>query len=148
MKYSFTGASISPDVKTFSVAYFNNTSTLIQPTLSDYFTEALREKFISETNLRMIDSVGDLSYEGEIVGYSQTHAAVQADEVAAKNKLTITVRVKFTNVKDPQKNFDTKFSRFAQFDSDQSLTEVEENLIKEITEELIDDIYIKSVADW
>ncbi|MFQ3579833.1 MAG: LptE family protein, partial [Bacteroidales bacterium] len=129
IKYSFTGTSISPEIKTVSIEYFDNVAELIQPTLSDYFTETLREKFITETNLRLINGEADMNFSGKIIGYNQRHAAVQADETAAKNRLTITVNVVFVNNKEPSKNFEQNFSRFGDFDSNKSLDEVEQSLI-------------------
>ena len=146
--YSFTGASISPDVKTVSVQYFPNRAATIQPTLSQVFTERLKDYFLEQTNLSLEADVGDLNFSGEIVKYEIKPIAIQANEQAAQNRLTIVVKVKFENTKDESKNFEQKFSRYADYDSSQSLANVEEDLIEQITNELAEDIFNKAVVNW
>lgn len=146
--YSFTGASISPDVKTVSIKYFPNNAPLVQPTLSRKFTEALRDKFTSQTNLSMVPSSGDLNFEGEIVGYSTEPVAIQGDQKAALQRLKITVNVRFTNAKNDKQNFETNFSRYADYDASSRLSDVEEGLIDQINDELTQDIFNKAVVNW
>lgn len=146
--YSFTGASISPDIKSFSVQYFPNRASLVQPTLSQVFTEKLKEKFISQTNLSPVKIGGDLQFEGYISDYTTTPTAIQSTDQAALNRLTITVSVKFINNKDPKNNFETNFSRFSDYSSTKNLTEVETGLINEISSQLVDDIFNKAVINW
>jgi len=146
--YSFTGASISPDVKTVSVQYFPNRAATIQPTLSQVFTERLKDYFLEQTNLSLEADGGDLNFSGEIVKYEIKPIAIQANEQAAQNRLTISVKVKFENTKDESKNFEQKFSRYADYDSGQSLANVEEDLIEQITNELAEDIFNKAVVNW
>ena len=131
--YSFTGASISPDVKTVSVQYFPNRAATIQPALSQVFTDRLKDYFLEQTNLSLEADVGDLNFSGEIVKYEVKPIAIQANEQAAQNRLSIAVKVRFGNTKDESKNFEQKFSRYADYDSGQSLADVEEDLIKQIT---------------
>lgn len=146
--YSFTGASISPDVKTFSVQYFQNRASLVQPALSQQFGEKLKDKFISQTTLTMVNTTGDLDFSGYISDYSTQPISIQSSQTAAQNRLTISVFVKFTNTKDPKLDFETTFSQFADYDSKQTLTSVETGLIKIINEKLVDDIFNKSVVNW
>ena len=146
--YSFTGASISPDVKTVSVQYFPNRAATIQPTLSQVFTERLKDYFLEQTNLSLEADAGDLNFSGEIVKYEVKPIAIQADEQAAQNRLSIAVKVKFENTKDESKSFEQKFSRYADYDSGQSLVSVEEDLIEQITNELAEDIFNKAVVNW
>lgn len=146
--YSFSGASISPEVKTFSVLFFPNRAQLVQPLLSQAFTEKLKEKFISQTNLRQLDRNGDLQFEGYITDYKASPVAIQGTQTAALNRLTISVFVKFTNKVDPKQDFETNFSRYADYDSRKSLQEVEVGLIEEINRQLVDDIFNKSVSNW
>ena len=146
--YSFTGASISPDVKTVVVQYFPNRAATIQPTLSQVFTERLKDYFLEQTNLSLEADGGDLNFSGEIVKYEIKPIAIQANEQAAQNRLTISVKVKFENTKDESKNFEQKFSRYADYDSSQSLANVEEDLIEQITNELAEDIFNKAVVNW
>lgn len=148
VKYSFTGASISPDVKTVSIKYFPNMSSLPEPSLSDEFTNTLRQKFVSETNLSSVGSSGDIQFDGEITGFNVSYEAVQSNEKPASNKLTIKVHVIFTNTKEPLRSFDKSFSAFKSFPSEQSFESVKENLMHQIVEELVDKIFMEAVANW
>ena len=146
--YSFTGASISPDVKTVSIQFFKNNATLVQPTLSRILTDALKDKFMSQTSLNLINKGGDLSFEGQITNYATQPVAIQGNETAALNRLTITINVKFTNIRNDKQNFESSFSRFQDYPSSKSLSAVESDLIKEITDVLVDDIFNRSVVNW
>jgi len=148
IKYSFTGASISPDIKTVSIQYFPNYAPIVQPTLSQVFTEKMKDKFASQTNLSLVKSNGDLSFEGSITGYSTQPIAIQGNETAAMNRLTITVNVKFTNAKNEKQNFEKPFSFYSDYSSTKSLASVESGLIKDITDRLVDDIFNASVSNW
>lgn len=148
ISYSFTGASISPDVKTISVQYFPNMAPLVNPNLSQVFTESLKEKFLSQTSLSLVNGVGDLNFEGEIVGYDTSPMGIQSNETAALNRLTIKIKVRFTNAKDPEQDFTTTFSRFSEYESAKNLSDVEDELIDEIIKQINDDIFNKSVANW
>ncbi len=148
INYSFTGASISPDIKTISVQYFPNMADIIQPTLSQDFTDALKDRFKSQTRLTFVNELGDVDFSGEITDYSTQPVAITGNEAAALNRLTITVRIKYTNSIDTEQNFDTSFSRYAEYSSSQSLSEVEGNLIKEIVEQLTEDIFNRAFVNW
>ncbi len=143
-----TGASISPEVKTISIRFFQKTAGLGPASLGQTFTEALKDKFISQTNLSLVERDGDLTFEGSIPGYTIMPLAIQANEIAAQNRLSITVNVKFTNLKDEKQNFETTFTRFADFESTLNIASVEDQLIKEINEQIIDDIFNKAVINW
>ena len=108
VSYSFTGASISPEVKTVTVKFFNKTASLGPASLSQTFTEKLKDKFISQTNLALADKNGDLTFEGSITNYTISPISIQANEIAARNRLTISVNVKFTNLKDEKQNFERR----------------------------------------
>ena len=148
VKYSFTGASISPDIKTVSIDYFQNYATLVNPSLSSIFTEALEDRFITQTSLNLTKYMGDLQFSGQITGYTISPIAIQGNEVAAKNRLTISVRVKFENAKDNKYNFDRTFTQFEDFDSGREFSSVEGTLVKTIVDKLIDEIFNNSVANW
>lgn len=148
VQYSFTGASISPEVKTVSVDYFQSLASLAPPFLSSKFTEALKDRFISQTSLNIVREYGDLQFSGQIVGYTVSPIAIQANEVAAKNRLTITVKVKFENSKDKTFNFEKSFSQFDDFNSDLNFSSVEAAMIETILVKLIDEIFNNSVANW
>jgi hypothetical protein len=146
--YSFTGASISPDVKTVSIQFFTNKASIVQPSLSQVFTEKLKDKFVSETSLALTKDIGDLNFEGAIIDYNTQPTAITGNDNAALNRLTITVSVKFTNTKDPKQDFETNFSRYADYDSRKSLSTVETELIAQINSQLVDDIFNKAVVNW
>ncbi|MBN1197875.1 MAG: LptE family protein [Bacteroidales bacterium] len=148
MSYSFTGASISPEVKTISIGYFQNKALLVVPTLSRNLTEALQDYFTSQTNLILVDRNGDLDLEGSITGYSVQPQAISGNEVAQLNRLTITVQVKFTNKFDEKQNFESNFSRYLDYPSSQNLVSVQDDLIAEINDQLVQDIFNKSVVNW
>jgi hypothetical protein len=148
MKYSFTGASIPPDVKTISIKYFPNNASLVVTSLSQKITDGLRDKFTSETNLVMINDGGDLQLEGSIIDYKTSPVAIQANDQAALNRLTITIEVNYTNTKDDNLSFESKFSRYVDYSSSQNLTDVQEGLIEEINQMLIEDVFNKAVINW
>ena len=110
MSYSFTGANLSPLVKTYTVYYFPNRARLVNPTLSQTFTEDLREKLRRQTSLNEIQENGDIEFEGQITGYEVRPMSIQKEDLAAKNRLTISVKLKYTNNKSPEENFDKNFS--------------------------------------
>lgn len=146
--YSFTGASIPPQATTYSVEYFPNNAPLVQPTLSQVFTDALKDKFSNQTNLRLTNGVGDLHLEGSITGYSIQPQAIGADDRAAQNRLTITIRVTFLNEFQPENDFEQNFSRYYDYDSQRSLAEVENEAIEIIVEALVEDIFNRAVVNW
>lgn len=146
--YSFSGASVPAEAKTVAIQYFTNQATLASPTLSATFTEALKDIFSSQTKLRQVDHEGDLNFEGAITGYSTSPVAIQSNDQAALNRLTIQVNVKYTNRFDEKKNFEATFSRFADYQSNLSLASVEADLIKEINKELTEDIFNRALNNW
>jgi len=146
--YSFTGASISPDVKTVSVEFFENVAPLINPNLSQVFTEKLKDIFIVQTNLTLTQKNGDLNFEGSITDYNIRPMNVQAGNQVAQNRLTISVRVTFTNTVEPKNDFEKTFTRFADFDASQTLSSVEADLVEQITEELTQDVFNEAVVNW
>lgn len=148
IKYSFTGASISPMVKTYTVYDFPNRARLVNPTLSDDINEQLRDKFTRQTSLDYANDSGDLEFEGSITGYDIKPIAVQKDDVSAENRLTIRINVKFTNNNDHDQDFDTEFSAYYDFSSDLNISDVEDSGVEEILTQIIDDIFNKSVANW
>lgn len=146
--YSFSGASIPPEAKTVSVLYFPNQAPLINPTLSNDFTTALRDAVMNQTSLDMVESGGDLSFEGEIVDYRTTPVAITSGQTAALNRLTIVVNVRFVNVFDESKSFETRFSHYEDYPSEQELTSVQDGLTSVIIEALVEDIFNKALVNW
>lgn len=148
IKYSFTGASIAPNVKTFMVDFFPNRAKLVNPNLSQLFTEGLQDKLVKQTSLNLISGNGDLEFSGQITDYDVKPMNISQGDLAAQNRLTITVKVKFTNNKDHEQDWEKTFSQFEDFDSNRSLSEAEDVLVTEIIKKLTDDIFNASIANW
>jgi hypothetical protein len=147
--YSFTGTSIAPDVKTVTVNYFEYLAPKVNPSLSNMLTEQMQEKFIKLTKLELVDIDGDLEIIGAVTGYDVKATAITANEQAAQNRLTVSVKVSFTNRKYPEESFPEKsFSAYADFDATQTLDAVEATLCEEIVEKLCEDIFNGTVANW
>ena len=147
--YSFSGTSIQPDVKTITLNEFEYKALKVNPTLSNSLSEAVRTRFRQMTRLEQVEMDGDLEITGEITGYDVRAQAVTANEVAAQNRLTVTVKVSFTNRKYPEDNFENKsFSAYADYDSTNSLDAVEQTLCEEIIDKLVEDIFNATVAQW
>lgn len=146
--YSFTGASIPPEVKSINILYFPNNASLVEPSLSQTLTDALRDKFVNETSLMLVNDGGDLILEGSITGYRTQPVAIQGDDKAALNRLTITLDVTYTNTFDDKMSFDTRFERYADYSSGTNLTEVQDQLIEEINTMLVEDIFNKAIINW
>ena len=146
--YSFSGASIPAEARTVSVEYFPNHAQLINPLLSDNLTTALRDAMMNQTPLDMVDEGGDLAFEGEITDYKTTPVAITATQTAAMNRLTITVKVRFSNRFDDTKDFEQSFSHYEDYPSDQDLNSVQESLTATIIEALVEDIFNKALVNW
>ena len=145
--YSFSGASIPAEAKTISVDYFPNHAQLVNPLLSENLTTALRNAMTSQTTLDLIESGGDLAFEGEITDYRTTPVAITG-QTAAMNRLTITVTVRFSNRIDDSKDFEQSFSRYEDYPSDQDLNSVQETLTTTIVDQLVEDIFTKALVNW
>ena len=147
--YSFTGASISSDVKTFQVNYFQNNAILVEPGLDRDFTLALQDILINQTNLDLVKSNGDLVYEGEITEYRISPTTATAQNTAAQNRLTMTVRVRFYNKKNEEDDFEQNFSFFYDYTGSTLLTgATKEAAFSELFERITQDIFNASLAKW
>ncbi|MFC2091087.1 LptE family protein [Bacteroidota bacterium] len=146
--YSFSGVNISPEIQTVTVEYFPNRAPVVQAQLSQLFTDALIDKIQSNTSLELAASSGDITFSGEIRNYETRPTAITGQERAARNRLTIAIKVVYSNNVDPDQNFDTTFSRFEDYDSNQSLADVENELIDLIIENILDDIFNKAFVNW
>lgn len=149
VSYKLNGASIDyARVKTISIQEFPNQAPYVYPPFAQSFTEGLKEKFITQTKLKMKPREGDMQIEGEIVGWELTPMAQQADGYASETKLTITVNVRFTNTTNEKENFEQRFSAFRQFSSTSMLEDVQDELLTAITKEISEAIFNKTVANW
>lgn len=144
--YSFTGASV--EGKTINIHFIENKAPNAVPTLSATFTNKLRNRILSQTSLAQLNNDNtDYDLQGDITEYTVSVAAINAD-VAAKNRLTISVNVQFENKLNPKANFTQTFTRFADFPSSQNIQSVETQLITSISEQLADDIFNKAFVNW
>ena len=142
IKYSLSGASIPPDARTFSVAYFPNNATMVAPILSSTLTDALVDMFTRRTRLMQVEEGGDFAFEGEIINYTSTTASVSSD------RLTITIKVRFTNALDEKQSWNRTFTAYEDYESTRLLTEVEGELIPQIVDKLVTDIFQASASNW
>ena len=147
INYGFTGGDTG-NARSISISYFDNYAPLATPTLSETFTEELRDLFQAQTNLELVGNSGDLHFEGEVTGYRTAPIAVQGNETAALNRLTVTMKVRYVNTLDKAKNFESSFSRFADYDATADLSSVEDGLIEEIIDQLVQEIFNRSVGSW
>jgi hypothetical protein len=148
ISYSFSGASISPLAKTLSIQYFQNRASLVQPGLSQALTDALIDKCKSQTNLSIINGLGDMNFEGEISDYSTKPLTVGADATAAVNRFSISVKVKFTNAIEPDYSYEQTFTRYEDYDSTQDLNQVEASLSADIIDMIVEDIFNSAFVNW
>jgi hypothetical protein len=146
--YSFSGTSIAPDVTSITVYNIENQAMRINPLLSNNLTEGLKDKYRRMTKLDLTNDEGDLLVEGVITSYETSSIAVTAQEVASQNRLSVTVRITFTNKKYPNEDFEKSFAAFEDFPSTTSLDAVEASLVESIIEKLTEQIFNETVANW
>jgi len=145
--YSFTGAAI--EGKTINIHFIENQAKVIVPTLSSAFTEKLRQRILSQSSLSQLNSEKtDYDLSGYVTNYDITVASVSGAETSSKNRLTIIVMIDFQNKLNEKGNFTQAFSRFADFNSDQNIQNIESKLIAEISDQLADDIFNKAFVNW
>ena len=149
VSYKFNGASINYDkVKSISIEDFPIRANYVYIPLATKFNEDLKDIFIRQTRLAMVKNNADLQIDGEITGYTQFNEAVQADGFASKTRLTVTVNVRFVNNTNHDEDFERQFSAFRTYDSSQLLTDVQDDLIAQMTKEIADQIFNATVANW
>lgn len=147
--YSFSGISIPPDTKTFQVNYFQNNAPLIEPGLERDFTIALQDLILNQTNLSLVNSGGDLTYEGEITEYRISPTTAQSNSTAAQNRLTIGVRVRFYDKNTPDEEFEQPFTFYYDYPGAAQLVgSQKDTAIEEIFERLTQDIFNATLAKW
>lgn len=147
--YSFTGTSIADNIETFQVNYFQNASDLIEPGLDRDFTLALQDLILNQTNLSIVNSGGDLVYEGEITEYRISPTTAQANSTAAQNRLTIGVNVRFYDKNEPEEEFEQRFSFFFDYEGGNQLIGAQKDTaIAEIFERITQDIFNATLAKW
>ena len=149
ISYKFNGASIDySTTKTISIADFPNMAALVYPPLSNNLSDGIRDLFQRQTRLEQVRRGGNLEIEGEIIGYALTPMAVSADSYASETKLTITVKVRFTNNVAPEESFEKSYTAYQTFDSSQMLVDVQDELCNTMITEIAEQIYNDTVAKW
>ncbi|MCL2412621.1 MAG: LPS assembly lipoprotein LptE [Bacteroidales bacterium] len=146
--YSFHGASIPPNIRSFSVDMFQNRATMVNPVLSLEVTDGLVNFIMSRSNLVEVNQAGDIEVSGEITAYTLTPMAAGADAQAAMQRFSITIRVNFSNNVTPADSFSQSFTVFRDFDSSIDFASVEENLMREIVEQLVNDVFMRAFGQW
>jgi len=147
VNYSFTGGDVG-EARTVSVDLFEARTPLATPSSAQVFTETLRDLLLAQTPLKLARQDGDVQYSGIISGYNVQPVNIQANETAALNRLTITVSVTYVNSLDAKKNSEFSVSRFADYSSSQDLVTVEEGLVRDISKQLAQDIFDRTLGNW
>ena len=145
---SLSGASIPVEAKTISVGFFANNTSLGPPSLSQRFTEKMRDVVSQQTSLALMAKDGDLNFEGYIADYAVSPVAIQSNDQASLNRLTISVKVVYFNKFDATKNFEQTFTRFADYKSTESISAKEAELVQEIYRQLTEDIFNRAFNNW
>jgi len=145
--YSFSGVN-TDGAQTITFQYFDNVSKIVNPQLSQTFYDEMYQRFVNQTSLKYLPKDGDIIFDGKIIDYTVKPVDIKSGDVAANNRLTITVKVTYKNFKNPKNNFEKTFSWYADYNSSTMLSEVEEQLTKEISKKIVDDIFNASVVNW
>ncbi len=149
VSYKFNGASIDyTKIKSISIPDFPNMAELVYAPLSNMFSEALRDKYVRQTKLQLLRTGGDLDVQGEIVGYDYVPLSIGTDALAAQTRLSLTVNVRFMNRQNPEDDFEKRYTASQTFDSNQMLNDVQDELLALMIEEIADQIYNDTVANW
>lgn len=148
VNYGFKGISIPPEAKTISVGFFLNSAPMASPAEPQKFTEKMRDMVSSQTNLALSKQNGDLHFEGAITDYAVTPVAVQSTDKAALNRLSITIKVKYTNKFDANKSFEQGFQRFYDYPSSKTLSAIESEALDEINRQIAEDVFQKAFNNW
>jgi hypothetical protein len=146
--YKLNGSVIPPTVKTVSIGYFENNAPIVAPTLSPILSDKLRDIFISQTNLALVEQDGDFAISGEIVGYQVEAVNSQDNSLATTNRLTITIRTELKCPTETKLEFDERIYQFEDFDAAQNLADVEDDLIESISEKLAQEVFNKATNNW
>jgi len=146
--YSFNGASIPVGSSSVKITTFTNNTSNSIPNLQQILSEKLRDIFLEQTNLNLINEDADLNFIGSIENYEIKPISLKANETTSQNRLSITVKVKYINNVSDQYNYETSFTRYSDFDGLSNLNDVEIELVELITDQLVEDIFNKAVINW
>jgi hypothetical protein len=146
--YSFRAGALPPEVRTIQVEAFSNEAAIIVPTLSQTLTEAIRQKFITQTSLILVRSGGDIVLRGRITDYQLAPVAIQGGQQAAQNRLSITIFVECQSARFPEISWQQSFMNFVDFPATVSLGQVQETLVQELCDRLAQDVVNKTLSNW
>ncbi|MBR4312213.1 MAG: LptE family protein [Bacteroidaceae bacterium] len=149
ISYKFNGASINYDIiKTITIANFPNRALYQWGPMESMFNNALSDKYVTQTKLQQVPRNGDLMLSGEITAYDQVNKSISSDGYSSMMQLKMTVKVKFENAKNPVEDFERQFSASREFDSSQQLNDVQDELVTQIIDEIVEQIFNATVANW
>lgn len=146
--YKFTDASVNPNIKSVTINTIPNMSAIQVPSISPLFVEKLQDKFLKETNLRLLQEGGDIEINGVIVDYYIDPVAITNTETVAQNRLTISIKIDFTNNIEPDKNFNTTFRELEVYEANLSSIEVDNQIAPIILDKLVQTIFNKAFVNW
>lgn len=147
VRYTFTGAT-TEGLETASVQYFANRAPIQNPGMSQNLTNKLKDRIISQTNLIVVNGIGDADFEGAITGLSTSPTAISGQDQAQQNRLTLTVRVTFTNINDEELSFESSFSRYIDYPSTQTFEQAQRLYIEDLLEQIVEDVFNKAFVNW
>lgn len=147
-KYSLSGINIPADVKTLSVQYFTNKATMVNPSLSQKFTEGLKDKFLKQTSLTIISADGDYRLSGFITDYKTEPVATSSSTGAVKNRFTLSVAVVFECPNHKEMNFTETITKFQEFPATETFQSIENSLAEEVSNQIIQEIFNKVALKW
>jgi hypothetical protein len=147
-RLSLSGATIPAEAKTVSVSFFKNNTTLGAPSLSQRFTEKLRDVVSQQTRLTLVRTNGDLQFDGYISDFAVAPVAIQSNDQARLNRLSISVNVVYNNKFEEAKNFEQTFTRFADFSANENISAKEAELVTEIYRQITEDVFNRAFNNW
>lgn len=146
VSYGFQGGKLNYDkTKTISIKEFPNRASFVEPMLAQIFDQELRNRFVEQTRLEVVSNNGDIHIEGEIVTCNTQGVAVKEDAYASRTRVTVAVRVRYTNRQEPGQDVNQTFSSFAEYDSSPTIPE---DKLQEVCEAIVDMIYNATVGNW
>ncbi len=147
--YSFTGASVAPNIKTFQVNFFRNNAPIVEPGIDRSFTQKLQDIILNQTSLDLTNQNGDLIYEGEIVEYYVAPITATAQNTAAQNRLTISVNVRFFDTKNEGNDLEQRFSFYFDYGGSSQLTGSQrDDAVNVVFERITQDVFNATLAKW
>lgn len=147
VRYTFSGAS-TEGLETASVQYFANRAPIQNPGMSQELTNMLKDQIISQTSLVIVDGIGDADFEGAITGLSTAPTAISGQDQAQQNRLTITVKVTYTNNSNEELNYSSSFSRYIDYPSTQTFEQAQNQYMDELLEQIVEDVFNKAFVNW